>query len=267
MANSSCLGIFIEEHIIKYAKVSKVHDNIKVEAFGIKFYEKIGETISQIIQETYSQRTAISVNLSEEMYNYFEMFALLTKNDLQKAIKTEFETYCAEKGYNPNVFERRYAITADKDDKEKVRIIHISENKIELNKLEQQVEGYRLTTVVPISMSIANLLEQKDETETNCLVINMEKNTTITTILKNQIYNIDKLEEGSGDFLTKINTKENSYSKAYEICKNTTIYTSEGKNLQSQQNNEYLEEKLDTTSEFKPLKELITKNINKNHVK
>jgi membrane carboxypeptidase/penicillin-binding protein len=31
------------------------------------------------------------------------MFALLSKKDLQKAIKTEFESFCADKGYNPNV--------------------------------------------------------------------------------------------------------------------------------------------------------------------
>lgn len=35
--------------------------------------------------------------------------------------------------------------------------------------------------------------------------------------------------------------KENSYAKAYEICKNTTIYTSEGQGLQTEEN-EYLEE-------------------------
>ena len=41
MASSSCLGLYIEENLIKYAKVSKDHDIIKVEAFGIKFYDKI----------------------------------------------------------------------------------------------------------------------------------------------------------------------------------------------------------------------------------
>ena len=35
-------------------------------------------------------------------------------------------------------------------------------------------------------------------------------------------------------------SKENSYSKAYEICKNSTIYTMEGKELQDEEN-EYLE--------------------------
>ena len=35
--------------------------------------------------------------------------------------------------------------------------------------------------------------------------------------------------------------KENSYLKAYEICKNTTIYTMEGQSLQEKEN-EYLED-------------------------
>ncbi len=74
------------------------------------------------------------------MYNYFDMFALLTKNDLQKAIKTEFDSFCSEKGYNPNVFESRYAIVGNQDEKEKIKVIHIAANKIELNKQIQQVD-------------------------------------------------------------------------------------------------------------------------------
>ena len=88
MASTNCLGLYINEHLIKYAKVSKEHDNIKVESFGVKFYDRLQPAIEQVIQETYSQKSAISINLSEEMYNYFQMFALLTKKDLQKAIKT-----------------------------------------------------------------------------------------------------------------------------------------------------------------------------------
>ena len=227
---SNCLGLYIEDNLIKYAKVSKEHDEIKVESFGIKFYEKIGDAINQIIEETYSQKTSVSINLSEEMYNYFEMFALLTKNDLHKAINTEFESYCAEKGYNPNVFETRYAVVDNQLDKEKLEIIHIAENKIELNKRMQQLDGYRLTNVSPISMSIPNLINiGKKE---NSIIINIEDITTVTTIIGSKIYHIDTIEEGSSDILSRINLQENSYSKSYEICKNTTIYTSEGKELQ-----------------------------------
>ena len=241
---SNCLGLYIEEHLIKYAKVSKDHDNIKVETFGVMFYEKISDAIKQIVEETYSQKTPISISLSEEMYNYFDMFSLLTKSDLQKAIKTEFEAYCTEKGYNPNVFESRYAIVDDQLDKETLKVIHIAENKIELNKRIQQVEGYRLINVSPMSMSIPNLIDvYRDE---NCLIVNIEDKTTITTILNKKVSNIDVFDIGSTDFLTKINSKENSYAKSYEICKNTTIYTSEGRDLQLDDDVNYLEDIMPT---------------------
>ena len=240
---TSCLGLYIEENLIKYAKVSKEHEDIKIESFGIKFYDKINEAITQVIEETYSQKTPISINLSEEMYNYFEMFALLKKNDLQKAIKTEFESYCTDKGYNPNVFETRYAVVDNQLDKEKIKVIHIAENKIELNKRSQQIEGYKLANISPISMSIPNLIHvNKNE---NCMIVNIENKTTVTTILDNKIFNIDVFDEGSTDILTKINLKENSYSKSYEICKNTTIYTSEGRELQDEETG-YLEDIMPT---------------------
>lgn len=240
---SSCLGLYIEEHLIKYAKVSKDHDNLKVEAFGIKFYDKIGEAIRQIIEETYSQKTPISINLSEEIYNYFSVFSLITKTDLQKVIKTEFDTYCADKGYNPNAFESRYAVVDNQLDKEKLKVIHIADNKIELNKRLQQFKDYKLVNVSPISMSIPNII--KTEKNENTLIVNIEDKTTITTIINGKVSNIEVLEEGSTQILDLINKKENSYAKTYEICKNTTIYTSEGKELQDEEAS-YLEDIMPT---------------------
>lgn len=240
---SSCLGLYIEEHLIKYAKVSKEREQIKVESFGIKFYEKIGEGIKQVVEETYSQKTPISINLSEEMYNYFSMFALLSKNDLQKAIDMEFDSYCSEKGYNANVFETRYAIVTDKNDREKIKVIHIAENKIELNKRMQYVDDYKLTNISPISIALPNLLDL--EQVQNSIIVNIEDKTTLTTIIDNKINNIEIIEQGSNDILSKINLKENSYAKSYEICKNTTIYTSEGKELQDEETN-YLQDIMPT---------------------
>lgn len=240
---STCLGLYIEENIIKYAKVSKEHDQIKVEAFGVKFYDNIDQAIKQIIEETYSYKTPISINLSEEMYNYFQVFALLNRKDLPKAIKTEFEAYCGEKNFNPNVFETRYAITPDVEEKDRLKVIHISENKIELNKKIQRFSSYKLQNITPISMTISDIAKF-DERE-NCLIVNIEEKTKITTILDQNIYDIKTLDIGSKDILDKINLKENSYQKAYEICKETTIYTSEGKELTEEETN-YLEDIMPT---------------------
>ena len=226
---TQCLGLYIEENIIKYAKVSKDHDNIKIESFGIKFYENLTNAINQIIEETYSYKTPISVNLSEEMYTYFNMFSLLSKKDLQKAIEVEFESYCSDKGYNPNVFEKRYALVDSTEDKEKIKVIHVAANKIEINKKLQDFTKYRLTNISPISMTIPNIADLQPKQ--NAIIVNIENKTRITTIIDEKIYNVETLDQGSEEILQKINMKENSFSKSYEICKNTTIYTAEGREL------------------------------------
>ncbi len=38
---ASCLGLYIESNVIKYAKVSKEREVLKIESFGIKFYDKL----------------------------------------------------------------------------------------------------------------------------------------------------------------------------------------------------------------------------------
>ena len=240
---STCLGLYIEENVIKYAKVSREKEQLKIESFGVKFYENIDQAIKQIVEETFSYKTPISINLTNEVYNYFDVFAALSRKDLPKAIRTEFDAYCTDKGYNSNVFETRYAVTKNVDDSEKLKVIHISENKLELNKAIQKFSNYRLQNISPVSMTISNVHEF-DEKE-NALIVNIEDNTTITTIINRNIYDIQQLEIGSENILQKINSKENSYQKAYNICKETTIYTSEGKELKEEEAG-YLEDIMPT---------------------
>ena len=240
---SSCLGLYIEPNMIKYAKVSKEHENLKVEAFGIKFYDKIGEAIKQIINDTYSFKDPISINLSEEVYRYFYMFNLLNKNDLKKAIETEFEALCSEKNVNPNALESRYALVNSQEEKDKIKVIHISVNKNVINTIEQPFAEYRISTLSSIGTSISNVASIKQKE--NVIIVNMEEQTTFTTIIDQKIYQVDKIEEGAKTVLDSINIKENSYSKAYEICKNSTIYTMEGKELQEEVN-EYLDDIMPT---------------------
>ena len=152
-----CLGIYIEDNLIKYAKVSKEKDDMKVESFGIRFFQDLNAEVRKIIEETYSFSTPISINLANEKYLYFDIFALLNKKDVEKTIATEFENYCEEKKYNKDAFETRYALMMNKDDKEKVRAMQIYINKIELNRQVQLFNKYKLTRVMPISIAIANI--------------------------------------------------------------------------------------------------------------
>ena len=240
---ASCLGLYIESNLIKYAKVTKEHEMLKVESFGIKFYERLSDAISQIISETYSYKIPISVNLSEEMYNYFYMFSLLNKNDLKKAIETEFESFCTDKNINKNAFDGRYALAPVPEDKDKLKILYVYTNKTTVNKAIQLTDDTKSSCVTSIGTSIANVANVKPKE--NIIIVNIEDKTTITTVVNQKVYNIEKLDEGSGEILQKISMKENSYSKAYEICKNSTIYTMDSQDLQENEN-EYLDDIMPT---------------------
>ena len=239
----SCLGLYVESNIIKYAKVSKDRDIVKVESFGIKFYDNLGSAIKQIISETYSFKIPVSINLADEVYNYFYMFSMLNKKDLKSAIQTEYESYCTEKGLNPNASETRYALVNSVTDKDKIKVINISVSKNNINAIEQQLSECKIASITPIGMAIANIAEL--DPKENIAIINMEEQTTVTIVTSQKVYSVDKIEIGAKNVLDNINLKENSYSKAYEICKNTTIYTMEGKDLQELEN-EYLDDIMPT---------------------
>ncbi len=219
----NCLGIYIENNLIKYAKVSKEKDTYKVETYGVRFSDNINQTIKRIIEETYSFNIPISINLANERYLYYDVFSLLSKSDVQKTVETEFETFCDENKYNKNAFETRHAMVSSVENKEKIKAIQVIVNKIELNKQKQLVAKQKIAGVLPIGTAIASIA--KFEKKENALIVNMEEKTTITSIYDRHIYNVETIDHGSQEVLEKINRTENSMAKAYEICKGTTIYT------------------------------------------
>ena len=234
---ASCLGLYIEENVIKYAKISKDNDVIKVDAFGTKFFDRLDTAIEQVVEETYSYKTPISINTSNEIYNYFYIFSLLNSKDMRSYINTEFESICFENQLNVSTFEARHILVDDLENKEKVKAIHVSVNKGELLRKLEFFNKYKLVNASPVSISISNLLEvSKNENVENIAIVNIENNTTVTSVINQKIYDIATIDDGIGEILKKINLKENSYPKAYEICKNSTIYTSAGKDLQYEEN-------------------------------
>lgn len=228
-----CLGIYIDDDVIKYSKVDKTKDVLKIESCHVEFYEKskIAQTLEKIIRETFSAKDAISINISNELYNYFEVFSSLSLKDKNKLVDVDFEYFCGEKGYNKDSLDSRTIYRNSKEDSDKQRAIHISANKENIYKRLQDFGSIKVTNVMPISTSIFNLLDlgPKDE---NVLIVNIEKETKITTILGGSIYNIDIIPEGMGEILDAINSIENDMSRSYECCRNTTIYTQDMQDLQ-----------------------------------
>lgn len=254
----NCLGIYIENNVIKYAKVAKERDDFKIESYGIKFYDNIEETIKQIIEETYSYKTPICTNLSDEQYTYIDMFNLLNKKDLAKATDTEFELFCNDNAKNKAAIEYRTLQVPNLTDPDKLTTIYTYVNKSSVVGRLKDLNGGNVASVVPISLAIPLLNNFADGK--NSVIINIENKTTVTTIVNGLTYKVDIIENGMEKILSDIAAKENSNQKAYEICKNATIYTVETASLQVTEN-EYMPYIMPTLySIVEEVKEILAKN-------
>ena len=233
----SCLGVYIEKNLIKYAKVSKDRENIKIESFGTKFYEDIKQAIEQIVQETNSTKIPISINAPEAQYDYFNYFALLNRNALKKSIDIDFDMLCAERGIDSQAVEKRYIFTLNPNDVEQMKAINVSIEKVNLEKQKKLFGKYELSSIMPLPIGITNLV--KLDEKKNELIINLEEKTTLTFCERGQIDSVETIESSVLEALEQITMIENSKAKAYEILKNTTITTQEMDSIQ--EGNEYLE--------------------------
>ena len=254
-----CLGIYVQKNLIKYAKVSKDRNSFKVEAYGVKFYDgDIEKTIEQIVKETYSFQVPISINIDNEKYTYSNVFALLKAQDLEKAMDTEFEFFCNNNNQNKNTLEYRKIYAPDKDDRDKLRVLYTYVDKSNVVQRLQILDKFKIQNVSPIAITIPNLnpvLIQED-----CLIVNLEDETEVTTVINGKVFSVDKIETGMGKILRFIEERENSIQKAYEICKNTTVYTKSGQNLKVE-GNEYLDDIITILFEvINQIKDIVAKN-------
>ena len=235
-----CLGIYVQKNLIKYAKVSKDRSNLKIEAYGVKFYDgDIEKTIEQIVKETYSFQLPISINIGDEKYTYSNVFALLKAQDLEKAMDTEFEFFCNNNNLNKNALEYRKISSPSTEDRDKLRVVYSYVDKSSVVQTLQLLDKFKIHNVSPIAITIPNLNETL--VQEDCLIVNLEEETEVTTIINGKIYSVDKIETGMGKILRFIEERENSIQRAYEVCKNTTVYTKSGQNLKVD-GNEYLDD-------------------------
>ena len=242
-----CLGIYIEDDVIKYAKVDKTKDVLKVDASSVIFYEKANlfQTIERIIRETFSSKDQIAINISNELYNYFEVFSALKLADKRKSIDLDFELLCSERGYNKESLESRFLLRNDRENSDKNKVIHISTNKENLRKRLQEFSGFKVVSATPIATSVVNLVDLPPK-EDNVVIVNIENDTKVTTIIGGEVYDINIISAGMKDILGNINAVENSIQKSYECCRNTTIYTQDSQELQNVEDNEHLEDVMPT---------------------
>lgn len=221
----SCLGICVGKNLIKYAKMSKEKNStvVSIDAYGVKFYDILSQTLSEIIQETKSSEASVCVSLSSEDYENIEVFKSMKPKDRDALLSSEFASVCASKSANASALDMRYILAQSPDSPDQYKAICVAVSKIELTNLWQALSSTKFESISAIGSTIVNALKDKGLGQ-NSIVVNIEDDTKVTIIKNGEIFEIIQIPVGMDEVITKLADKFNSYARAYEACKGVDAY-------------------------------------------
>ena len=83
---ASCLGLYIENNLIKYAKVTKEREITKVESFGVELTKITVTTVdvSEEVKNSMRERTAIKMKATSVNNDEADVYAKLNKAEAMK---------------------------------------------------------------------------------------------------------------------------------------------------------------------------------------
>lgn len=232
---ATALGIYIENNLIKYSKVTSNRDKLNIDAYGVKYTTNISNTIEQIIKETDSLKIPIVVNSVDQEIHYFDIFSQLNEKDYVKSIELQFEEITTESAVNKNLFKTGYLISKKPKDPEKLHVLHMSQYITAMDTRANLFIGNKPTAQMPMSVAITNL--SKDVSP--YLVLNLEEKTELTAVLEKKVYEVKTFRGNIISIINQINSVENSISKSYDVLKNTVVPISESDKINMEEN-EYI---------------------------
>ena len=222
---ASCLGISVGKNLIKYAKMSKdkATDSYRIEAYGVKFYDVLSQTISEIIQETKSSDCSISVAVTSEDYDKTEVFKSSKPKDREAFLQSEFEDICAKKGKSASSLDTITILSDHPESSDQYKAIYCEASKVELSNLWQALSTQKFDGITAIGPTIINLIKDKGVGQ-NSLIINIEDSTKLTIVKNGQVFELINIPIGMDEVISSLAEKYNSYARAYEACKGIDAY-------------------------------------------
>jgi len=218
-----CLGIYIGDKIVKYAKLHMdKNKNIDVEISNVKYVlGGIKEVIDEIIVETNSQNTPIAINILNEQHEKLEILKQISKNDISSMVELEIEDVANKRGINNKLLLYNFDIQESLTNKDNNRINIIYADRTEIEQYSK-IEGFDIKGAYPLSTVIKDIVP-KDEK--NYVVVNIEERVTISVVLNNNLVDTIALDVGMKEVIESLAGQLGSYAKAYDMCKTINVYT------------------------------------------
>lgn len=219
---SSCLGIYVNDNIIKFAKMSYERNMIKLEQYGTRFIriDPLSQ-IESIIQETNSFGIPIAITPEKSQYLNIEMYEQgQVKSYLADVAKMEFEAWCEKNANPPQNYDYIYK-AADTKNSDGRRMLNINVVKKDI------IEKYTQKFTNIVSFYPANLLTQRlvSSEDQNYILVDLSDTLAVRVVENNKVSDMQTFDIGMKQILDAFSEKLGSYQKAYEACKQINVFS------------------------------------------
>lgn len=218
----TCLGIYLGDKIIKYAKLVREDKSrgISLYSCGTKYVAGNKEVaVSEIIEQTGSTNDTLCLNLSNYSRMQTEVFKQLGKTDMESVIDLEVADYATSKGLNEKALEYRYFFMDSAVSNDSFTAEVSVTDKANINKYLENEKYAKLAGLYPQEYILNNMVQ----TNSNYLIANVDEKTQIISVVNGRIKQIIDIDISMKEILDTIAEQEGSYSKACDLCKSINV--------------------------------------------
>lgn len=226
---ASCLGIYLNNSVVKYAKLTSDNgNNVKIESYGVRFIkESQMDTLKNIIDETNSSNTPIIMNPQGSRFINYQMFDQVQNSGVANDVaKMEFESWCEKNAKVPDRYTYIFKNAEIKNEENKFNSVIDFTEKAFLKEY-QKIGESDVSAIYPPELLLGRLVPKEEQ---NYMLVNLDNTLSLQVFLDGKLRDIRFYDVGMEQILNDFAAKLGSYQKAYEACKQLNVYSDDAAN-------------------------------------
>ena len=221
--SNSCLGIYFDKNIVKYAKLEKTSDGtLNVKNHAVKFVknDNIKDAVYSAITESNSMDIPVVINAPDASYSDFKVLKQISALDRNNIIKLEFEEWCDKNAKSTE--EYMYVQTISDVVQEEHYSGEIAITSRTLVKTYEEIGPKKMNAMYPYELT---LVSANDVEDLDYILVNLDNSLSVTTVINNKKTETVFYNVGMKQILDQFEDLLGSYTKAYEACKEINVFS------------------------------------------
>ncbi len=218
----ACLGVYLGEKIIKYAKLEQDEKTKKISlnSYGTKYvWGKKEDELAELIAQTGSDNGTVCLNIQNTYKLETEVLRQLKKSDVQSVIALEVSDSAIQRGINEKTVEHRYTLIDSKVSAANTHAIIEVANKADITRYTENSNIKNLVGLYPEEYLLNRITNQPN----NYILLNVDEETTMIFVSNNVPVMSRKIDVSMKSILDALAIQEGSYAKGCDLCRTINV--------------------------------------------